>query len=71
MTPERVAAMVKERARSLGFDSVGITDLGPTPHADELTRWLEQGMGGTMRYLDRQAARRRARRRLPDGPRAP
>src|SRR5262245_42072173 len=59
MSPEQLAAMVKSRALNLGFDSAGVTDLRPTPHGDALTNWLEQGMGATMRYLDRQAGRRR------------
>ena len=53
------AATVKRAALALGFDSVGITDLSPTPHTDALTTWLEAGYAGTMRYLHRQAARRR------------
>jgi epoxyqueuosine reductase len=50
---------VKQRARALGFASVGITDLGPVPHGDALDRWLEAGYAGTMRYMHRQASYRR------------
>jgi epoxyqueuosine reductase len=56
----RNAAHVRRRARELGFDAVGITDLAPTPHADALDRWLARGMAGTMSYMGRQAARRKA-----------
>lgn len=53
------AALVKERARELGFIACGITDPSPVPHAEELDQWLAQGFGGTMRYLHRQARRRK------------
>lgn len=49
---------MKQRARELGFDTAGITDLEPTPHAESLRRWLESGMAGTMGYMHRQAAKR-------------
>jgi epoxyqueuosine reductase len=58
VTPEHRAQLVKARARALGFDAVGITDLAPVPHGDALLRWLEKGMAGTMGYLKRQAPRR-------------
>lgn len=54
-----VASALKERARELGFLACGITDTGPTPHAAELDAWLARGYGGTMRYLHRQAKRRK------------
>ncbi len=60
MTPERRAHLVKLRARDLGFGDVGICDLGPTPHADALRRWLASGYAGTMAYMHRQEARRLA-----------
>jgi epoxyqueuosine reductase len=50
---------VKERARELGFLACGITDPSPTPHAVELDAWLARGYAGTMRYLHRQAKRRK------------
>ncbi|HMA40451.1 MAG TPA: tRNA epoxyqueuosine(34) reductase QueG [Gemmatimonadales bacterium] len=50
---------LKRRARSLGFDAVGIATLEPNPHAQELDHWLEAGYAGTMRYLHRQAAKRK------------
>ena len=59
MTPDRRAALVKQRALALGFHAAGVTDLSPTPHADTLKRWLENGMAGDMTYMHRQAARRR------------
>jgi epoxyqueuosine reductase len=43
----------------LGFLACGITDPSPTNHAAELDAWLAKGYGGTMRYLHRQAKRRK------------
>jgi epoxyqueuosine reductase len=79
--------LIKARARELGFDGVAITDLSPVAHADALDQWLARGMAGTMRYMHRQAARRREPARIlpgasravvvtrsyyqPDPPRAP
>ena len=50
---------LKARAAELGFLACGITDPGPPPHADRLTEWLARGYAGTMRYLHRQARRRK------------
>ena len=58
-TSRRNTERVRQRARDLGFDAVGIADLSPTPHADALDRWLDRGMSGTMAYMERQAARRK------------
>ncbi len=67
MTPEHRAHLVKARARALGFDTTGITDLSPVPHATALTEWLGAGMSATMAYMGRQAARRREPSRILDG----
>lgn len=56
-TPD--AAAVKARAAALGFVACGITTLDPLPHADALDRWLQLGYGGNMRYLNRQAKKRK------------
>jgi epoxyqueuosine reductase len=53
------ASEVKARAAALGFIACGITDTAPTPHADRLDAWLAMGYAGTMRYLHRQARRRK------------
>jgi epoxyqueuosine reductase len=50
---------IKERARELGFIACGITHPGPSNHADRLDDWLAKGYAGTMRYLHRQAKRRK------------
>jgi len=54
------AADVKTEARRLGFVACGIAALGPSNRGAELDRWLAAGHAGTMRYLHRQAARRKA-----------
>jgi epoxyqueuosine reductase len=54
-----LATALKERARELGFLACGITDTSPTAHAVELDAWLANGYAGTMRYLHRQAKRRK------------
>jgi epoxyqueuosine reductase len=50
---------VKARALELGFMACGITHPGPTAHGDRLDDWLSRGYAGTMRYLHRQARRRK------------
>ncbi|HKT59720.1 MAG TPA: tRNA epoxyqueuosine(34) reductase QueG [Gemmatimonadales bacterium] len=54
-----LAAALKARAAELGFLACGITDPSPPPHADRLDAWLAKGYAGTMRYLHRQAKRRK------------
>ena len=55
---------IKAKADDLGFIACGITDPGPVPHAAELDDWLAQGSAGTMRYLQRQAKRRKDPQRI-------
>ena len=58
---------LKARAAELGFLACGITDPSPPPHADRLDAWLAKGYAGTMRYLHRQAKRRKdPRRNVPE-----
>jgi epoxyqueuosine reductase len=59
LTPAGRSGLIKRRAVELGFDAAGVSGLEPIPHADALDRWLEAGRAGTMRYLHRQAARRK------------
>jgi epoxyqueuosine reductase len=54
-----LAEAVKARAGELGFIACGVTHPGPTAHADRLDQWLALGYAGTMRYLHRQAERRK------------
>ena len=53
------ASDVKARAAELGFVACGITDLGPSARAEALSSWLEKGYGGNMRYINRQAKKRK------------
>ena len=50
---------IKDRARELGFDPVGITRLGPATTHDAFARWLANGYAGEMGYLERGAEKRR------------
>ncbi len=58
------AAAIKVRAAELGFVACGITDLAPSEHGEALDRWLARGFGGNMRYLHRQAKKRKDPRRI-------
>jgi epoxyqueuosine reductase len=53
------SAAVKAEAARLGFIACGVAALEPLPHATELDRWLRSGWGGNMRYIHRQAKKRK------------
>jgi len=55
---------LKAFALSLGFIACGVADLSPTAHGEVLDRWLASGYGGVMRYLHRQAKKRKDPRRI-------
>jgi epoxyqueuosine reductase len=55
---------IKIRAQELGFIACGITHPGPSRYGDYLNEWLAKGYAGTMRYLHRQAARRKEPQRI-------
>lgn len=57
--PLFTAEQLREYAYGLGFIACGVTDLSPTPHGDALDRWIREGRGGVMRYLNRQAKKRK------------
>lgn len=59
VSADGLSVEVKAVARRLGFLACGITTLDPLPHADALDRWLQEGLGGNMRYLHRQAEKRK------------
>jgi epoxyqueuosine reductase len=50
---------IKQRAAELGFDPVGITNLGPAKTYEAFEGWLERGYAGEMSYLHRGAEKRR------------
>jgi epoxyqueuosine reductase len=54
-----IEASVKAKAVELGFLTAGIASLEDNAHGDHLDRWLAQGYAGTMRYLHRQAKKRK------------
>lgn len=47
------SARIKEKARELGFELVGITPAHPAPDFDFFRWWLDRGYAGTMGYLKR------------------
>lgn len=53
------SALLKLRARALGFDAVGVASLEPDTRGAHLVRWLDAGYAGTMTYLHRQAEKRK------------
>src|SRR5271163_4239105 len=50
---------IKQQARVLGFDLVGIVPAGPADSFDRMTDWLAQGFAGEMGYMERHAEARR------------
>jgi epoxyqueuosine reductase len=61
------AEAVATRAREMGFVACGIASLEPSRYGDALDAWLAAGYAGTMRYLHRQARRRRLPREIVTG----
>ncbi len=54
------ARALKDHARALGFNLVGLTPARPAPHLAAYFRWIENEMHGSMAYMarpDRQARR--------------
>jgi len=49
----QLAARVRQRARDLGFDLVGISDASPSKYREYFRQWLDDGQAGTMEYLSR------------------
>jgi epoxyqueuosine reductase len=62
-----LAAAVKQRADELGFLACGITDPSPVPDGERLDQWLANGYAGVMRYLHRQARKRKDPRLIVPG----
>jgi epoxyqueuosine reductase len=50
---------VRDEATRLRFLACGVAHLGPSERAVEFDAWLARGYAGTMRYLHRQARRRK------------
>src|SRR4051812_44478905 len=49
--PHQLSSAIKQRARELGFDLVGIAPASPSQYRDYLRQWLDDGQAGTMHYL--------------------
>ena len=58
------AQAVKDEAARLGFQAAGIADLQPSAHRAAFDSWLARGYAGTMRYLHRQAKKRKEPKRI-------
>ena len=46
-----LCSQIKDRARRLGFDLVGIADARASARRDYFRKWLDEGHAGEMRYL--------------------
>lgn len=53
MINHSLAGEIKQRARELGFDLVGIAAAEASRYRDYLRQWLDDGQAGTMDYLAR------------------
>ena len=62
-----LAQLAKAHAFALGFDLVGITELGTVPSAPLFDEWIAAGHAGTMHYLARGAEKRRDSRLPKEG----
>jgi epoxyqueuosine reductase len=62
-----LAERLKDHARRLGFDLVGIAPATEPPGAESLRDWLAKGYAGEMRYMNRQeTARQHPQSILPE-----
>jgi epoxyqueuosine reductase len=50
---ESLPQRIKEKARDLGFDLVGVAPVGPSDYGGFYENWLAQGYAGEMAYLTR------------------
>lgn len=53
LDPHQLAAGIKQRAKQLGFDLVGIATADASTYRDYFKQWLDDGRHGTMQYLAR------------------
>jgi epoxyqueuosine reductase len=54
-----LTARLREEALRLGFFKIGVVPAGPLPWKQHFDAWLAAGMHGEMRYLERQADKRK------------
>ena len=62
-----IEQLIKAQAYGLGFDLVGITDLGEARTSQAFDRWLSSGYAGEMAYMPRTAEKRKDSRRAIEG----
>ena len=66
--PQRAEAalslQIKEKAQSLAFELVGISEVRPPPHEQSFAQWLRQGLAGKLAYMERTESLRRDPRTL-------
>ena len=53
-----LAVQIKNWAKDLGFDAVGIADIQLSEHAKHLDQWLDKGMHGEMHYMHKHGNKR-------------
>ena len=56
LSPAALSARIRNHAREMGFDAVGIAPVHPSAHGDAYLRWIGAGMHGEMGYLSREDA---------------
>lgn len=59
MDTKTLTALIKQEARSLGFELVGVTSPQPPAHLDVYQGWLAAGRHGEMGYLATERSRQR------------
>ncbi|RMH66395.1 MAG: tRNA epoxyqueuosine(34) reductase QueG [Calditrichaeota bacterium] len=64
MNPFELTRIIKEKARALGFDKVGVAGAGPLPKADFLKEWLSRGHHGQMTWMENYVEKRMDVRKL-------
>lgn len=70
MTPETLAARIKDEGRRLGFDLVAVGPAGPPAHGPAFLDWLDAGHAAGMAYLERGRDKRLDPGRVLDGARS-
>ncbi len=58
MCPEDLAQQIKTHGSALGFDLVGVSQVGEPAHGDSFAEWLRRGYHGQMGYMARTARER-------------
>ena len=57
-TLNRLAASIKTWGQQLGFQQIGITDTNLAQAENHLNQWLQQGMHGELRYMEKHGLKR-------------